>query len=313
MPDNGSVLSKTYPLCLGGNVFGWTMDEAESHAVLDAYADAGGNFVDTADVYSVWVDGHSGGESEAIIGSWMKKRGNRADVVVATKVGQLNGVSGDAVRKGAEESLKRLQTDYIDLFYMHKDDEATPLEETLGALNELVDAGKVREIGASGYTAERLGQALEISQRDGLARYRVLQPHYNLLERQAYEGALQDLCEREGLACVPFFSLARGFLTGKYRPGVEADTKRGAFAWTDEWDDRAKSVLAALDTIAERRGVPVAAVSLAWLRAQPTVHSPIASARTVEQLVQLLPVAQLELDDDEVAALTDAGALSKSA
>jgi aryl-alcohol dehydrogenase (NADP+) len=176
-----------------------------------------------------------------------------------------------------------------------------------------VRAGKVREIGASGYTAERLGEALAVSDREGLARYRAVQPLYNLLERDAYEGALQELCVREGIACMPFFSLARGFLTGKYRPGVETETKRGNFAWTDEWDDRARAILAALDSVAERRNVPDAAVALAWLRAQPTIHAPIASARTVDQLDELLPAAQLELNADEVAQLTDAGAVSTSA
>jgi aryl-alcohol dehydrogenase-like predicted oxidoreductase len=313
MPDYGSVLSKTYPLCLGGNVFGWTMNDEESYAVLDAYAAAGGNFVDTADVYSVWVDGHSGGESETIIGEWMRSRGNRDQMIVATKVGQLSGVGAADIRKGADDSLRRLQTDHIDLYYVHKDDEATPLEETLGALNELVQAGKVGDIGLCGYTPERLSAALAISDREGFARYRAIQPHYNLLERDAYEGPLQELSEREGLACVPFFSLARGFLTGKYRPGVTAETKRGGFGWTDEWDDRSKAVLAALDDVAERRNAPIAAVALAWLRAQPTVHSPIASARTVAQLEEILPMADLELSADEVAQLTDAGALSASA
>jgi aryl-alcohol dehydrogenase-like predicted oxidoreductase len=313
MPDNGSILSKTYPLCLGGNVFGWTMNDEESHAVLDAYASAGGNFVDTADAYSVWVDGHSGGESEAIIGDWMSKRGNREQMVVATKVGSLTGVGAADIRKGADDSLRRLQTDYIDLYYTHRDNEAIPLEETLGALNELIEAGKVRELGCCGYTPERLTQALAIQDREGFARYRVIQPHYNLLERDAYEGPLQELSEREGLACVPFFSLARGFLTGKYRPGVTTESKRGDFGWTDEWDDRATAVLAALDAVSERRDAPPAAVALAWLRVQPTVHAPIASARTVAQLDELLAMADLELSADEVAQLTDAGALSANA
>lgn len=313
MPDYGPVLNEVFPLCLGGNIFGWTISQEESFAVLDAYAAAGGNFIDTSDVYSVWAEGNSGGESETIIGNWMKDRGNRDKIIVATKVGQLGGVSGDAVRKAAEDSLRRLQVDHIDLYYTHIDDPEVPLEDTLGALDELHKAGKVREIAASGYTAERLALALGVSDREGFARYRALQPHYNLLERDAYEGELQDLCEREGLACIPFFSLARGFLTGKYRPGQEADTKRGNFAWTDEWDDRSLALIGALDDIAAEHGVKVGAVALAWLHAQPTVLAPIASARTVAQLEEILPMATLELDADELARLTDAGALAAGA
>jgi aryl-alcohol dehydrogenase-like predicted oxidoreductase len=313
MPDYGPVLNEVFPLCLGGNIFGWTISQEESFAVLDAYAAAGGNFIDTADVYSVWAEGNSGGESETIIGNWMKARGNRDGMIIATKVGQLTGVSGDAVRKAAEDSLRRLQVDQIDLYYTHIDDAATPLEDTLGALNELMQAGKVREIGASGYTEERLAEALAVSDREGFARYRALQPHYNLLERGAYEGSLQDLCEREGLACISFFSLARGFLTGKYRPGQQADTKRGDFAWTDEWDERSLALIGALDAIAESHDVPVGAVALAWLREQPTVLAPIASARTVAQLEEILPMATLELDADELAQLTNAGALPTGA
>ena len=313
MPDYGPVLNEVFPLCLGGNIFGWTISQEESFAVLDAYAAAGGNFIDTSDVYSVWVEENSGGESETIIGNWMQERGNRDKIIVATKVGQLGGVSGSAVRKAAEDSLRRLQVDHIDLYYTHIDDPEVPLEDTLGALDELFKAGKVREIAASGYTAERLALALEVSDREGFARYRALQPHYNLLERDAYEGDLQDLCEREGLACIPFFSLARGFLTGKYRPGQQADTKRGNFAWTDEWDERSLALIGALDEIAAEHGVKVGAVALAWLRAQPTVLAPIASARTVAQLEEILPMATLELDADELARLTDAGALATGA
>jgi aryl-alcohol dehydrogenase (NADP+) len=310
MPDYGPVLSKTYPLCFGGNIFGWTIDREDSFTVLDAYADAGGNFIDTADVYAAWVEGNIGGESETIIGEWMTKRGNRDRMVIATKVGQVAGVGADAVRTAAEQSLARLRTDHIDLYYTHIDDPSTPLEETLGALNELVQSGKVLELGASGYTADRLAQALSTSEREGFARYRALQPHYNLLERSDYEGALQDLCAREEIACIPFFGLARGFLTGKYRPGQEVETERGDFAWNGEWDDRAHAVLAALDEIASRQATTAAAVALAWLRDQPTVHTPIASARTVEQLRELLPMAELTLDAAEIARLADAAAVS---
>lgn len=301
------VLSQVTRLCLGGNVFGWTMDQAESFAVLDAYTAGGGNFIDTADSYSRWVDGHVGGESELIIGQWLKSRRNRDQVILATKFGQLLGVRADSVRAAAEGSLRRLQTDYIDLYYAHIDDAGVRLEETLGALSELVAEGKVRSVGASGYSADRLAAALDISDRHGYPRYTALQPLYNLIERGGYEGGLQDLCVRENIACLPFFSLARGFLTGKYRPGVQAETKRGGFAWTGEWDDRSLRVLAALDEVADAHGTTVAAVSLAWLSAQPGVLDPIASARTPGQLSELLPALDLELADDEIRHLTEAG------
>jgi aryl-alcohol dehydrogenase-like predicted oxidoreductase len=300
------VLSQVTRLCLGGNVFGWTMDEAESFAVLDAYAGSGGNFIDTADAYSKWADGHTGGESETIIGQWLKSRRNRDQVVLATKFGQLHGVRADSVRTAVEDSLRRLNTDYIDLYYAHIDDTAVPLPETLGALSELVEEGKARSIGASGYSADRLTEALEVSDRDGFPRYVALQPLYNLMERDAYEGELRDLCVREDIACLPFFSLARGFLTGKYRRGVRAETKRGGFAWTGEWDDRSARVLAALDSVAGAHGTTVAAVSLAWLRAQPGVLAPITSARTPGQLSELLPALSLELTSDEISRLTEA-------
>jgi aryl-alcohol dehydrogenase-like predicted oxidoreductase len=300
------VLSQVTRLCLGGNVFGWTLDEAESLAVLDAYTAGGGNFIDTADSYSKWADGHAGGESELMIGQWLKSRRNRDQVILATKFGQLLGVRADSVRAAAEDSLQRLQTDYIDLYYAHIDDAEVPLEETLGVLNELVAEGKARSIGASAYSADRLAEALDISDQNGFPRYVALQPLYNLMERGEYEGDLQDLCVREDIACLPFFSLARGFLTGKYRPGVEAETKRGGFAWTGEWDDRSLRVLAALDEVAGAHGTTVAAVSLAWLGVQPGVLAPIASARTPGQLSELLPALELELTGDEVRRLTEA-------
>jgi aryl-alcohol dehydrogenase-like predicted oxidoreductase len=308
MTEYAGILGEAYPLCLGGNIFGWTIDEQESFAVLDAYAAAGGNFIDSADVYSVWADGNSGGESEAIIGSWMSSRGNRDEIIVATKVGSLTGVSAEEIRAGVEDSLRRLQTDRIDLYYTHKDDESVPLEETLGALDALVREGKVRELGASGYSAERLRAALDVSDREGFARYRALQPQYNLLEREHYEGPLQQECAEEGIACLPFFALARGFLTGKYRPGRDTDTRRGNFSWSGDWDARTVAVLETLDEVAQAHGTTDAAVALAWLREQPTVGAPIASARTVEQVAELVPMATLELDADELDRLTDAGA-----
>lgn len=290
-----------FPLCLGGNVFGWTADERHSFAVLDAYAAAGGNFIDTADVYSAWVPGHAGGESESIIGRWMASRGARHRTIVATKVGMapgLKGLSAATIRTAAEASLKRLGVDRLDVYFAHEDDAETPLEETLGAFDRLVKDGKVRHVAASNYSAARLAEALTVSQRNGLVRYGVLQPHYNLAHRQEYEGALRDLCAREQIACVPYFALARGFLSAKYRPGSHVDSPRaeGARAYLNEHGLR---LLAALDAIATARHTTVAAVALAWLRDQPTVTAPIASARTVAQLAELLPMATLTLTDDE--------------
>ncbi|RPH64427.1 MAG: aldo/keto reductase [Acidobacteria bacterium] len=294
-----------FPLCLGGNVFGWTANEDQSFAVLDAYAAAGGNFVDTADAYSAWVPGHVGGESETIIGRWMASRGARARMIVATKVGRgpkLQGLAPKTIRTGAEGSLRRLGVECIDLYFAHADDPETPLEETLGAFDALVKEGKVRYIAASNYTAPRLAKALEVSGREGLARYVAVQPHYNLVHRGDYEGVLADLCEREEVACVPYFGLAKGFLTGKYRKGVKVDSAR-ADAARAYLNDRGLRLLGILDNIAAAHRVPVAAVSLAWLLAQKGVAAPIASARTVEQLAELLPVANLVLSKEEVEVL----------
>ncbi|ACZ89037.1 aldo/keto reductase [Streptosporangium roseum] len=294
-----------FPLCLGGNVFGWTADRDASFAVLDAYVEAGGNFVDTADVYSDWVPGHSGGESETIIGEWMASRGNRDQIVIATKVGSLAsrpGLSAANIRAAAEDSLRRLGTDHIDLYWAHIDDAGTPLEETLGAFDSLISEGKVRNIGASNYGPERLAEALAISDRDGLARYGVLQQSYNLVERD-YEGPLRDVVAAEGLTSTPYFGLARGFLTGKYQPGVEVDSPRAGRASAYLETERGPRVLEALDKVAAAHDVAPAAVALAWLAAQPTVAAPIASARNVEQLRPLLAVAGLTLSEDELAML----------
>lgn len=284
---------------LGGNVFGWTADEQESFAVLDAYTAAGGNFIDSADLYS-------GGGSETIIGNWLTQRGRRDDVVIATKTGmweQRKGLSAANIAAAAEDSLRRLQVDHIDLYYAHIDDPDTPIEETLTAFDALVRAGKVRYIGASNYSAERLTEALSISDREGLARFVALQPHYNLVERD-YERDLMPAVEREGLTILPYFALAKGFLAGKYRSKEElGDSPRAARA-SSYLDERGERVLTALDEVAAAHGVPVAAVSLAWLFAQPTVTAPIASARTVEQLNDLLPAVDLDLNADELAALT---------
>ncbi|AHI01967.1 aldo/keto reductase [Kutzneria viridogrisea] len=299
-----------FPLNLGGNVFGWTADQETSFRVLDAYAAAGGNFIDTADFYSAWAPGNSGGESETVLGQWIAARGNRDQVVVATKVGmhpEFTGLSSSTIAAAAEASLKRLGTDHIDLYYAHRDDPNTPLEETLRAFDTLVRAGKVRYIAASNYTAPRLAEALAISDREGLARYVAVQPHYNLVEREHYEGELAQLVAREGLSAMPYFSLAKGFLTGKYRPGAaEVDSPRaeGAKAYLTE---SGLAVLDALDQIAAAHDTTQAAVALAWLAAQPTVAAPIASARTIEQLADLLPVAELSLSEDELTLLTKAG------
>ncbi|MEU9220185.1 aldo/keto reductase [Streptomyces sp. NPDC048376] len=307
----GSSDLEVFPLALGGNVFGWTADQDASFAVLDAYTAAGGNFIDTADSYSAWVDGNSGGESETVLGRWFAARGNRDDVVLATKVSQhpeYPGLSAANIKAAADASLRRLGTDHIDLYYTHFDKPEVPVEEIIGALDDLVKAGKVRHIAASNISAERLAASLEFSDREGLARYVALQPHYNLVSRDTYEGELRDLAEQAGLAAVPYYALAAGFLTGKYRPGTAVDSPRAGGAAKHLESERGRRVLAALDEIAEAHGAPVATVALAWLAAQPTVAAPIASARTVEQLPALLAVAELRLTEDEVRRLTRASA-----
>lgn len=307
----GSSDLKVFPLALGGNVFGWTADQEQSFAVLDAYAAAGGNFVDTADSYSAWIEGNQGGESETIIGKWVKARGNRSDVVIATKVSQhpdFPGLSAANIKAAADASLKRLGTDHIDLYYTHFDKPEVPVEEIVGALDELVRAGKVRYIAASNISAERLTASLDFSEREGLARYVALQPHYNLVSRDTYEGELQGVAERAGLAAVPYYALASGFLTGKYRPGTTVDSARAQGAAKHLDTERGRKVLAALDEVARAHEAEVATVALAWLAAQPTVVAPIASARTVRQLPALLGVAELRLTEEEIGKLTQASA-----
>jgi len=304
----GSTGLHVFPLCLGGNVFGWTIDEAESFAVLDAYAAAGGNFIDTADTYSSWVPGHVGGESETIIGRWMRSRGNRDRMIVATKVGlwsTLKGLAPATIRTAVDGSLARLGTDRIDLYYAHTDDRDTPLAETLRAFDEIVRAGKVRFIAASNYTAPRLAEALAVSAREGLASFVALQPHYNLVHRDEYEGALRDVCVRAGLSCLPYFGLAGGFLTGKYRPGVTVDSQRAGGAGR-YLDARGARVLAALQRVASARGTTIAATALAWLLTDRTIAAPLASARTPAQLADLLPAVDVRLTDAEVGALAGA-------
>ncbi|MGW8487865.1 aldo/keto reductase [Streptomyces sp. NPDC055886] len=307
----GSSDLQVFPLSLGGNVFGWTADEDQSFAVLDAYAAAGGNFVDTADSYSAWIEGNRGGESETVIGKWLASRSNRSDIVVATKVGahpDYKGLSAATVKGAAEASLRRLGTDHIDLYYTHFDDETVPVEEIITALDQLVKEGKVRHIAASNISPERLRASLDFSEREGLARYVALQPHYNLVSRDTYEGPLQDTAAHAGLAAVPYYALASGFLTGKYRPGTTVESARSAKAGGHLESEQGRKVLAALDRVAADRNAETATVALAWLAAQPTVAAPIASARTVEQLPALVAVADLKLTDQEVALLTEASA-----
>ena len=293
-----------FPLCLGGNVFGWSANKEQSFEVLDAFVAAGGNFIDTADVYSEWVPGNSGGESETILGEWMAARGNRASLVIATKVSMLStrpGLSASNILAACDDSLRRLQTDYIDLYYAHKDDPSVPLEETLGAFDQLIKAGKVRFIGASQHSGARLTEALAVSEANGYAKYSVLQNEYNLMERSAFEADSAGVLKANGMQALPFFSLARGFLSGKYQPGVEIDSVRagGVEGYKTE---RGWAIVAAISKIAEDRKVSPSAVSLAWLRAQSTVAAPIASARTLEQVAEIMQV--LELSPEEFALLS---------
>jgi aryl-alcohol dehydrogenase-like predicted oxidoreductase len=304
----GTTDLEVFPLALGGNTFGWTATEAESFAVLDTYVAAGGNFVDTADAYSAWAPGNHGGESETILGRWMKERKNRDRLVVATKVGMLDGVKGlsaKTIRTAVDASLRRLQTDVIDLYYAHIDDPETPLEETLGAFDALVRQGKVRHIAASKYTAPRLEEALAVSAKNGLARYVALQTHYSLVQRKEYEGALADLCARESVSVLPFMALARGFLTGKYRPGKKVESPRAEDALELAGADGYR-VLAPLDEIAAAHHTTIAAVTLAWTAAQKAIAVPLAGARTPAQLEDVLPFVGLVLSQDEIDRLTRA-------
>ncbi|MCH2290230.1 MAG: aldo/keto reductase [SAR324 cluster bacterium] len=291
------------PLCLGGNVFGWSADVNNSEQVLDHFVGNGVNFVDTPDMYSHWVEGHSGGESESIIGNWQKKRGNRNSVVIATKVAKLNsrpGLSPENIIAACDDSLNRLQTDYIDLYYAHEDDPDTPIEATLEAFNSLIQSGKVRYIAASNFSAPRLQQSLEISERLGYARYIACQDHYNLLERD-FEDSLKPALEQNGLSELPYFGLAKGFLTGKYRPGTSIESVR-ASGVTAYQNDRGWGLLGKLDELAQEHQTSLSAISLAWLRAQPTVAAPIASARNLDQLKEIMPL--ITLTEEELGRLT---------
>ena len=294
-----------HPLCLGSNIFGSNANEAESHAVMDAYFNHGGNFIDTADMYNQWVEGHVGGESETIIGSWMKARNNRQSMVIATKVSKMDtrpGLSARNIFAACEESLNRLQTDYIDLYYSHEDDASVSLEETLGAYAQLIAQGKVRYIAASNFTPARLRESIKFSNDNNLPAYVAVQELYNLVDRTTYEGEMQQVVAELGISNLPFYGIARGFLTGKYRPGItEVDSKRAAGA-REYANDKNYAVLAAMDVIAKEHNASLAAIALAWLRSNPTVSAPIASARTVGQLEEIIQV--VELSTEEVQTLT---------
>ena len=301
------------PLMLGGNVFGWTADAAASFAILDAFVDAGFDGVDTANVYSRWAPGHTGGESEVVLGDWLKARGRRDRIVLATKLGMdmggdNKGLSAAYMVRAVEESLGRLKTDYIDLYQSHADDPATPMEETLEAYDRLIKAGKVRAIGASNYAAPRLAEALKVSSDKALPRYETLQPLYNLIERTSFEGPLQDLCVAEEVGVIPFYGLASGFLTGKYRSEADLGKSprgRGAKRYLDA---RGLRILAALDQVSAAQAATPAQVALAWLMAQPGLTAPLASATSVEQLTEIMGSARLTLEADQLEALNTASA-----
>jgi aryl-alcohol dehydrogenase-like predicted oxidoreductase len=300
------------PLAFGGNVFGWTIDEPTSFSLLDAFTDAGFDFIDTADVYSAWAPGNKGGESETIIGNWLKRSGKRDKVVIATKLGSemgpgRKGLSRDYVLRAVEDSLKRLQTDYIDLYQSHYDDPGTAQEETAQALADLVRQGKVRAVGASNFTAARLRSAVELSEKLGLPRYESLQPLYNLYDRSEFEGDLEALCLEKGIGVISYFSLASGFLTGKYRTQADLGKSRRGGGIKKYLDAKGHRILEALDQVAARHGATPAQVSLAWLLAKPAVTAPIASATSAKQLEDLLAATRIKLDPEALALLDEAG------
>lgn len=298
-------------LCLGGNTFGWTTDEQTSFAVLDAYVEGGGNFIDTADTYSTWVPGHEGGESEAVLGRWMSARKNRDRIIIATKLGsrmnndpQRQGLSRQYMLKAVEDSLRRLQTDYIDLYQAHRDDSDTPLEETMATFNELIQQGKVRSIGASNYSAARLAEALKVSDEHGYERYQSLQPPYSLVNRAEYERDLKAICLEQGLSVITYSSLASGFLSGKYRQGQDMPTSPRAKGIQQRYmKEHGFRILEQVDRIARAHNTTPSQVSLAWILAQPGITAPIASATSVEQTRELLGAVSLKLTDDEIQSL----------
>ena len=300
------------PIAFGGNVFGWTADEAISHRILDAFVDAGFSFIDTADVYSRWVPGHTGGESEAIIGSWLKKNpAKRAKVQIATKCGMVpadGALSRSHIKKSVDESLKRMNTDHIELFQSHKDDKATPLEETLSTYGELIKAGKLGAIGASNYDAPRLAEAAKISKEKGLPRYESLQPHYNLMERGLFEGALENECLKEGIGVIPYYSLASGFLSGKYRSEADIGNAQRGSRVKSYINPKGMGVLKALDDVAKKHNSNPTQVSLAWLMQRKSITAPIVSATNLQQLKDLIASPNVKLDAADVAAIDKASA-----
>jgi aryl-alcohol dehydrogenase-like predicted oxidoreductase len=309
----GSSDIEVAPLMLGGNVFGWTAGESVSFKILDAFVAAGLNFIDTADSYSTWVPGHTGGESETVLGNWLKRSGKRSQVIIATKVGseipgQGKGLSRAWIMRQAEASLQRMQTDYIDLYQSHRDDPNTPVEETLEAYAQLVRQGKVRVIGCSNFTAERTQESLAASRKHSWPRYESLQPHYNLYERQAFETTLEPLALREKLGVVPYYSLASGFLTGKYRSQDDLSKSPRGQSTKKYLNDRGFRILQALDQVAEKRQATPAQVALAWLMARPSITAPIASATSVEQLNDLVRATELELETASIELLNQASA-----
>jgi aryl-alcohol dehydrogenase-like predicted oxidoreductase len=297
------------PLALGGNVFGWTTDEPTSFAILDAFVDAGGTMIDTADIYSAWVSGHQGGESEALIGRWLNRDPSKRDkVVIASKVGLMNGLAPDVIRAACETSLKRLGIDAIDLYYQHKDDESVPLADSLSEMDSLVKSGKVRALGLSQFTPERFDEAMTTAREGHLTMPCALQPWYNLVERDRLEGRMLDVAMRHGMAVFPFFSLANGFLTGKYRSKDDLGKSVRGNRVVDYLEGKGMRVLAALDQVAEETGAALATIALAWTMAQPGITAPIASATSVEQLQQLTAALHLKLSPEQIARLTAASA-----
>ena len=300
---------KVAPLAFGGNVFGWTADERTSFSLLDAFVDHGLNFIDTADVYSAWVDGHQGGESETIIGKWFKESGKRDKIVLATKVGMLStraGLSAANIEAAVNDSLKRLKTDYIDVYFSHLDDDKTPLVDTLGTYHKLIAAGKIRVIGASNYTGERLEEALKVSAKEGIPGYQVLQPEYNLYDRTGYESDLEPVATAHKVSVVTYYSLASGFLSGKYRSKADTEKAARGSKVAGYLNDRGLKIVDALVKVAEHHDTAPAAIALAWLIARPSVTAPIASATSVKQLETLADATRITLAPEDLAILNEA-------
>ena len=301
------------PLTLGGNVFGWTVDKQKSFEILDAFVARGFNFIDTADVYSRWIPGNQGGESETILGEWFHQTGSRDKIILATKVGMdlgdgKQGLKKQRILQAAEASLKRLQTDHIDLYQSHKDDDSTPLDETLEAYEQLIKEGKVQAIGASNYKGARLTEALETASKLGLPHYTALQPNYNLYDRQDYETDLAPVAEKFGVGVIPYYSLASGFLTGKYKSKADAEGKARGGKVANYFNERGENILKALADVEQQTGATQASIAIAWLLAQPTITAPIASATSVDQLSSLFAAVELKLTPDQLQTLTDASA-----